>query len=100
MITLVAHFHVRDYDGWKAVFDQHEGLRRRHGGLEHRIYRDLHDRNRVIVHNDFPSEEAAQSFRDDPELREAMASSGIEGEAGFSVIERAERKVYAEAATA
>ncbi len=100
MVTLVAHFHVRDYDAWKVVFDRHEALRRRHGGLEHRIYRDIHDTDRVIVHNDFPSEEAAQGFREDPELREAMASSGIEGDAGFSLIVRAERKVYEEAATA
>ena len=97
MVTLVVHHRVRDYDAWKPVFDEHEGVRRGHGELEHRVYRDIHDPNRVIVHNDFPSEDAARSFIEDPSLSEAMERAGVEGEPGISLIERAERKVYAEA---
>ena len=94
MTTLVVHHRVADYDAWKTVFDEHEPVRRSHGEIEHRIYRDLHDRNRVIVHNDFPSEAAADAFMHDPSLREVMARAGVEGEPGISFIEKAERKVY------
>jgi quinol monooxygenase YgiN len=94
MVTLVVHHSVGDYAAWKAVFDDHERVRREHGELEHRVYRDIHDRNRVVVHNDFPSEEAARGFLEDPSLREAMARAGVVGEPGTSFIERAERKVY------
>jgi hypothetical protein len=97
MMTLVVHHRVRDYDAWKAAFDEHEGVRRSHGEIEHRVYRDLHDRNRVIVHNDFPSEQAARGFAEDPSLQEAMSRAGVEGEAGVSYVERAERKIYQEA---
>ena len=97
MITLVVHHRVRDYEAWKPVFDEHEQARRSHGELEHRVYRDIHDPNRVVVHNDFPSEEAARGFLDDPSLKDAMARAGVEGEPGMSFIERAERKVYDEA---
>jgi heme-degrading monooxygenase HmoA len=100
VITLVAHFHVRDYDAWKVVFDEQEGLRRSHGGLEHCVYRDVHDGNRVVVHNDFPSEDAATAFRDDPALKQAMIRAGVEGEAGFDVIQQAEHKIYADTAVA
>jgi heme-degrading monooxygenase HmoA len=100
VITLVAHFHVRDYDAWKVVFDEQEGLRRSHGGLEHRIYRDTRDGNRVVVHNEFPSEESASAFRDDPALKQAMIRAGVDGEAGFDVIQEAEHKVYAASAMA
>ena len=31
MITLVVHHRVRDYDVWKPVFDEHEGVRVSHG---------------------------------------------------------------------
>ena len=93
-VTLVVHHRVADYEAWKRVFDEHEGVRRSHGELEHRVYRDIHDRNRVVVHNDFPSEDAARSFLEDPSLKEAMARAGVEGEPGMSFIERAERKVY------
>lgn len=100
MVTLVVHHSVRDYDAWKAVFDEHEGVRRSHSAIEHRVYRDIHDRNRVVVHNDFPSEEAARAFLEDPSLKEAMSRAGVVGEPGMSFIERAERKVYEETAAA
>jgi heme-degrading monooxygenase HmoA len=93
-VTLVVHHRVADYDAWKPVFDEHEPVRRSHGEIEHRIYRDIHDRNRVIIHNDFPSEEAARAFTEDPSLKDAMARAGVEGEPGISFIEKAERKVY------
>ena len=96
MVTLVVHHRVRDYDAWKSVFDEHEGVRRGHGEIEHRVYRDIHDPNRVIVHNDFPSEDAARGFMEDPSLKDAMERAGVEGEPGISFIDRAERKVYAE----
>ena len=38
-VTFGVHHPVRDYDAWKPVFDEHESVRRRHGALEHRIYR-------------------------------------------------------------
>jgi quinol monooxygenase YgiN len=97
MVILVVHHRVRDYDAWKLVFDEHEIVRRSHGEIEHRVYRDLNDPNRVIVHNDFPSEEAARAFLEDPSLQEAMQRAGVEGEPGVSFIERAERKVYEDA---
>ncbi|MFI4985638.1 MAG: hypothetical protein ACHQAV_06625 [Solirubrobacterales bacterium] len=55
------------------------------------------DPNRVVIHNDFPSEDAARGFLDDPSLKEAMGRGGVEGEPGMAFIERAERKVYDEA---
>jgi quinol monooxygenase YgiN len=95
MVTLVVHHKVRDYDAWKGVFDEHETVRRAHGETEHRVYRDIHDPNRVVVHNDFPSEEAAKGFREDPSLKEAMERAGVEGDPGVSFMECAERKPYA-----
>jgi quinol monooxygenase YgiN len=100
MVTLVVHHRVRDYDAWKTVFEEHEAVRRSHGQIEHRVYRDIHDPNRVVVHNDFASEEAARSLLEDPSLKEAMERAGVEGEPGMSFMERAERKVYDESAAA
>ncbi|MGB7589374.1 MAG: hypothetical protein WBM00_11770 [Solirubrobacterales bacterium] len=73
------------------------GGKARHGEVEHRVYRDIQDPNRVVVHNDFPSEAAARSFLGDPSLKEAMGRAGVEGEPGIAFIERAERKVYDDA---
>jgi quinol monooxygenase YgiN len=98
-VILVVHHRVADFDAWKQVFDEHEAVRRSHGEFEHRVYRDIHDPNRVIVHNDFPSEEAARSFMEDPSLKDAMERAGVEGEPGMSLIEAVERKEYEAALT-
>ncbi len=97
-VTLVVHHHVRDFATWKRVFDEHESVRRGHGELEHRVYQNLDDRNAVVVHNDFPSEDAALAFRDDASLPEVMARAGVEGEPGIGLLTCMERKVYAAAA--
>jgi quinol monooxygenase YgiN len=100
MVTLVVHHWVRDFATWKPVFDEHEDVRRGHGELEHRIYQDIHNPNRVVIHNDFPSEEAARAFMDDPSLPEAMERGGVEGEPGIGLTQRAEQKRYSEGSAA
>ena len=96
MITLVVHHFVRDYDTWKPVFDEHEDVRRSHGEVEHRIYQDIYNPNRVVIHNDFPSEEAARAFMTDPSLPDAMERGGVEGEPGIGLVERTEQRRYAD----
>jgi quinol monooxygenase YgiN len=96
MVTLVVFHNVRGYESWKPVFDAHEGVRRSHGELEHRVYQGADDRNRVIVHNDFPSEEAARGFMTDPSLPAAMKQAGIVGEPWLGLIERVDAAVYAD----
>jgi len=96
MVTLVVHHFVEDFDTWKPVFDEHEAVRRSHGEIEHRIYQDIHNRNRVVVHNDFPSEDAARGFMTDPSLPEAMERGGVTGDPGIGVCERVEQRLYAD----
>ena len=53
-----------------------------------------------MIHNDFPSEEAARAFMDDPSLPEAMERGGVDGRPGTGLIACTERKVYAASAVA
>ena len=94
-VTVAVHHRVRDYDAWKPVFDEHEGVRRSHGQIEHRLYRAWGDPLALVIHNDFPSGEAAEAFGNDPSLAEAMARGGVEGEPGIGFVTLAERKTYA-----
>ena len=96
MVTLVVFHHVADYDVWKSVFDEHETARRGHGQLEHRVVRSVDNPNRVVVHNDFASEEAARSSMADPSLAAAMERAGVTDEPWLGVIERVEQKRYTE----
>jgi len=93
-VTLAVHHRVGDYEEWKRVFDEHESVRRDHGQLEHRIYHPLGDPLQLVVHNDFPTVEAAESFGADPSLPEAMARAGVEGEPVINTVTLAERKLY------
>jgi quinol monooxygenase YgiN len=93
-VTLVVHHKVRDYATWKPVFDEHEGVRRGHGAIEHRLYRALDNPNALVIHNDFPSIEAAEAFGKDPSLPDAMERGGVEGEPSIGLLTRSERKVY------
>jgi heme-degrading monooxygenase HmoA len=96
MVTLVVSHHVADYDGWKLVFDGHESVRRAHGQLEHRVFRSVDDPSRVVVHNDFATDEAVRAFMADPSLAAAMERAGVTNEPWLGVIERVEQKQYAE----
>jgi quinol monooxygenase YgiN len=93
-VTLAVHHRVRDYELWKHAFDEHESVRRRYGQVEHRIYHPLGDPLQLVVHNDFPTVEAAESFGADPSLPEVMARAGVEGEPGVNMATLAERKSY------
>jgi heme-degrading monooxygenase HmoA len=79
MVVIVQH-RVRDYDAWKAVFDEHGDVRRRHGATGHELYRGLDDSNEVTVVNHFPSREAGEAFAADPSLKEAMEKGGVVSE--------------------
>jgi quinol monooxygenase YgiN len=98
VVTLVVHHFVRDFDTWKPVFDEHEGVRRGHGAIEHRVYQDPGNPNRVVVHCDFESADAARGFGADPSLADAMARGGVEGEPTPGLAERTERKQYRDGA--
>jgi quinol monooxygenase YgiN len=93
-VILVVHHRVSDFATWKPVFDDHEGVRHSHGEIEHRIYQDPLEPNRIVIHNDFPSEEAAHGLMADPSLKDAMERAGVTGEPGISLAELAERKTY------
>lgn len=75
-------------------------MRARHGAVEHTLYRSPDDANRLVIHLDFPTEEAMQAFMDDPSLRQAMERGGVEGEPGVSVTRRVERKSCVDGASA
>jgi hypothetical protein len=94
MVILVVQHRVRDYAAWKTVFDEHEGVRRRHGATAHWLYRAPDDPDDVVVAVEFPTSEAARGFLDDPSLRETMARAGVVSEPHVHVREEVEALTY------
>ena len=68
--TVMFRFRVHDYEAFKAVFDDHEEARVRHGGVGHRILRDAQDALALTVLVDFTSLGGATGFvKDIADLR-------------------------------
>jgi heme-degrading monooxygenase HmoA len=93
MIVMVQHT-VRDYDAWKAVFDEHGDVRRRHGASGHELYRGDADPNEITIVNHFPSKEHAEAFAADPSLKEAMERGGVISEPRISWAQEVEAVHY------
>jgi quinol monooxygenase YgiN len=77
-MILIMRERVRDYDAWKSVFDGGEPLRAKHGCTGHEIFRSDDDGNDLTVHLHFPSREAGDALRADPELAATMKRAGVE----------------------
>ncbi len=91
MTTLAVRHSVADYNTWKAVFDEHAGVRRSHGATGHRVLRDGND---VLVLLEFPDASSAESFQSDQTLRTALQHAGVQGTPDISVRSEAEQVRY------
>lgn len=91
MTTLVVRHTVKDFDAWSPVFKEQGDIRRGHGATRERVLRDGND---VLVLIDFPDTEAAQSFRTDPSLREAMHRAGVVGAPDITLWAEVSEELY------
>jgi len=94
-MILIMQTRVRDYDAWKAVFDDSEQLRARHGCTGHEIYRSADDGNALTLHLRFATREGGDALRTDPELAANMRRAGVEGPPTVTWARDAESRAYA-----
>ena len=94
-MILIMRERVRDYDTWKSVFDDGEPLRAKHGCSGHEIFRSDEDGNDLTVHLRFPSREAGDSLRTDPELAAIMKRAGVETPPVATWVRDGETRTYA-----
>jgi hypothetical protein len=76
-VSFVLH-RVADYDAWRRVYDSVAGLQARGGVTSEAVYRAEGDPDNVLVMHQFGSSEEAHAFFENPELREAMGSGGVD----------------------
>ena len=74
--TIATH-PVRDFDAWKAIFDQFEPIRKEAGERSAVVLRHADDPNMVTIINTRDSLEAPQAFLNREELKAGMAEAGV-----------------------
>jgi heme-degrading monooxygenase HmoA len=89
MATAAVRHEVKDYDAWKAVYDEHGVVRNKLGCEGDRLLRDSGDPNQVLVLTFWPTLDAANAFAHDPSLPKAMQKAGIVGAPRIEIYEEA-----------
>jgi quinol monooxygenase YgiN len=79
MALLTVRHVVQDYTRWRAVYDDAEPIRARHGCTARRVLRTPGDPNDLLVIHEFPTAAQAAAFADDPDLKAAMHRAGVAG---------------------
>lgn len=72
MTTVHIENAVRDFDTWKANFDQYERFRAEQDVQSYRVSRSVTDPNEVLIDLEFCDETAAQAFL--PKLEQILNS--------------------------
>lgn len=76
-VVAVRAFTVKDYTAWRKVFEAQSDFRQQGGMIEAEILRCPKNANKVLVIQRYESVEKMEAFFGNPELREAMAKSGV-----------------------
>jgi quinol monooxygenase YgiN len=70
---------VSDYKNWRKVYDEFASVQKAKGVTAESVYRAADNPNDVTVIHEFASVEAAQSFAQSSELKNAMRNAGVVG---------------------
>ena len=79
MASMLVQIKVKDFAGWKKVFDSGSELRRSNGAIYNQIFQDAYDPNKVTVLYEWSSTAEAQKFSQSQALRDAMMEAGVQG---------------------
>ena len=79
MATLFVRHQVASFSTWKKAYDEFDKTRRSMGVTSDGVYQLDGNPNDVTVYHEFATMEAAQAFAGSTQLKEVMASAGVQG---------------------
>ena len=79
MAFILGIFDTKDYETWKQLFDS-DPAGRKEAATRHRVVRGVDNPNEVFVSVEFPSVEAAETFRERLLASGALANVTVEKE--------------------
>lgn len=93
---LVRHT-VKDFTGWKRVYDGHIGKRNEAGLTEQYLLRGLYSVNEVILLFEVKDIERARKFTESTDLRDRMMEAGVIGKPDIYFLTEEKAAVYPKA---
>jgi quinol monooxygenase YgiN len=75
--AVVLTHEVKDYDAWRAVFDEHASARKNAGFTGGQVHRSADHPNVVVIYLAANSGDAIGKFLADPELKSTMQRAGV-----------------------
>lgn len=90
MAYVMIRHKVRDYEAWKAVFDEHGVARKEAGSGGGYLLRNLDDPNELVIFLRWDDLEKARAFVGSQDLKEAMARAGVADHPGIYFLELVE----------
>lgn len=86
---------VSDYDKFRAVFDEHDGIRQSEGAADGWSVNTLRDDGNMVVGYIRTSDlDKLQSFTQSEGLKDAMGNAGVTGAPEFTFLDHVEMKRY------
>jgi len=89
MVRIFIRHDVADYQAWRKVYDDFDATRRSLGVTGDEVYQNLDDPNNVTLWHEFATRAQAEAFTSSDQLREAMASAGVQGQPEIWYVARA-----------
>ena len=86
MVVVFFRHKVKDYEAWKAVFDNANDFRKAGGEISHRVFHAIEDPNDIGLMFEWESLEKAHQFMSSPELKAKMIEAGVVGEPIFDFL--------------
>ena len=91
MVHMMVRHKVRDFDAWKAVFDEHGSNRKQCGCKGGVLCRSTADPNEVVMLLEWDTAANAQAFLDSQDLGEAMKRSGVTDQPDVFILDVVDR---------
>jgi quinol monooxygenase YgiN len=89
MVHVILTHEVQNFDKWKTLFDDGEGMRSGAGIKTSGVYRSVENPNQVVIMTEFPSADAVSGFLANPELKAAMEKGGVIGKPDIKILTKA-----------
>lgn len=89
MAKLYVHHKIEDYNKWRKVFDEMDGVRRSMGETGFEVFYTTSSPNEIVILTEWGTADQARAYSQSPGLKEAMQRAGVISQPDVLILEEA-----------